>query len=110
MVVAERDGEVLGFASLSAFRERAAYRTTVENSIYVRRDAHGQGVGRLLLTELVERARRHGYHSIIARIAGANPASIALHERLGYELVGVEREVGRKFGRWLDVTEMQLML
>ena len=110
VVVAERNGEVLGFASLSPFRERAAYRTTVENSIYVHRDAHGQGVGTILLTALVERARLHGYHSVIARIAGDNPASVALHQRLGYEIVGTEREVGRKFGRWLDVTELQLLL
>jgi len=110
VVVAERNGEVLGFASLSPFRERAAYRTTVENSIYVHRDAHGQGVGTILLTALVERARLHGYHSVIARVAGDNPASVALHQRLGYEIVGTEREVGRKFGRWLDVTELQLLL
>ena len=110
VIVAERDDQVLGFASLSPFRERAAYRGTVENSIYVRRDSHGEGIGRVLLTELIERARLHGYHSVIARIAGDNAGSIALHERLGYEVVGIEREVGRKFGRWLDVTEMQLLL
>lgn len=111
VVVAEDEGgRILGFASLSQFKERAAYRTTVENSIYVHPDAQGQGVGRFLMAGLLDRARSHGFHSVIARIAGDNPGSIALHMRFGYELVGVEREVGRKFGKWLDVTELQLLL
>ena len=62
------------------------------------------------MAELLDRARMHGFHSVMARIADGNPGSIALHAGFGYEVVGVEREVGRKFGRWLDVTEMQLML
>jgi len=110
VIVVEVDGLVAGFASLSSFRQRAAYRPTVENSIYVDPDYQRQGLGRLLMTGLIDRARMFGFHSVIARIAEPNPASIALHETFGYEVVGVEREVGRKFGRWLDVTEMQLML
>ena len=110
VVVAVDDDEVVGFASLSQFKERAAYRTTVENSIYVAPGQQGKGIGNLLMTEILERARSHGFHSVIARIAGDNPGSIAVHMRHGYELVGVEREVGRKFGHWLDVTELQLLL
>lgn len=110
VIVAEADGQIAGFASLSPFKVRAAYRPTVENSVYVDRSFQRQGVGRLLMAELIERARQHGFHSVIARIAEGNPGSIALHESFGYQVVGVEREVGRKFGRWLDVAELQLML
>ena len=110
VIVVEVEGVVAGFASLSAFKERAAYRPTVENSVYVDPDYQRQGLGRILMTEIIERSRMYGFHSVIARIAEGNPGSIALHQSLGYELVGVEREVGRKFGRWLDVTELQLML
>lgn len=110
VVVVEVDGVVAGFASLSPFKDRAAYRPTVENSVYVDPEYQRQGLGRLLMHEIIDRARLHGFHSVIARIAEGNPGSIALHESLDYRVVGVEREVGRKFGRWLDVTEMQLML
>ena len=110
VVVVEVDGVVAGFASISAFKARAAYRPTVENSVYVDRDFQRQGLGRILMEAIIDRARLFGFHSVIARIAQGNPGSIALHESLGYEIVGVEREVGRKFSRWLDVTEMQLML
>jgi len=110
VIVIEVGGSVAGFASLSSFKARAAYRPTVENSVYVDPDFQRRGLGRVLMAELIERARMFGFHSVIARIAEGNPASIALHQAFGYEVVGVEREVGRKFGRWLDVTEMQLML
>jgi L-amino acid N-acyltransferase YncA len=103
-------GEVIGFGSLTAFHPRPAYRTTVENSVYVRRDRRGEGVGRLLLDELLRLASDHGFHSVIARIVGGHEASIALHETCGFELIGTQREVGRKFGRWLDVVEMQRLL
>jgi L-amino acid N-acyltransferase YncA len=104
------DEEVAGFASLSPYRPRPAYATTVEDSVYVRRDSRGAGVGRLLLCALVDLARDHGFHSVIGRIVGGHDASIALHRVCGFEQVGVEREVGRKFGRWLDVVLMQRML
>ena len=110
VIVAEDAGEVIGFASLSPFRDRAAYNSTVENSIYVRTDRRGTGVGAALLAELVELATRHGFHTIIARIVGGHDASIGLHQRLGFEMVGTEREVGRKFGRWLDVVVLQRLL
>ncbi len=103
-------GGVIGFASLSVYRPRPAYSTTVESSVYVRRDRQGQGVGRLLMERLVEVAVAHGFHSMIARIVGGHEASIALHEKVGFTIVGTECEVGRKFGKWLDVVVMQRML
>lgn len=102
--------QVVTFASLSPYKERAAYRTTVEDSIYVHRDFGGLGIGRQMLERLVDVARQSGFHSVIARIEASSAASRALHAACGFELVGVEREVGRKFHRWLDVAVMQLML
>jgi len=103
-------GEVVGFGSLSPWRSRPAYNTSVEDSVYVRPDQRGTGVGRLLLADLVERAAAHGFHAVFARIVGGHEASIALHLSLGFEMAGVEREVGRKFGRWLDVVVMERIL
>ena len=110
VLVAEDEGEVVGFASLSPFRDRPAYNSTVEDSVYVRGDQRGKGVGRLLLAALVEVAAHHGFHTVIARIVGGHAASIELHRNVGFEPIGVEREVGRKFGTWLDVVVMQRML
>jgi L-amino acid N-acyltransferase YncA len=101
---------VLGFGSLSAFRERSGYAATAENSVYVDRSQRGRGVGRALLAELLTLAAAHGFHSVIARIAGHNETSIGLHRAAGFELVGVEREVGRKHRQWLDVVELQRLL
>ena len=109
VAVDDRD-RVRGFGSLSPYRPRPAYRTTVEDSIYVDEEARGQGVGRGLLTELVMLAGVHGFHAVVARIVRGHEASIRLHEACGFGPVGVEREVGRKFGRWLDVVLMQLLL
>jgi phosphinothricin acetyltransferase len=103
-------GEVIGFGSLSPYRDRPAYSTTVEDSVYVHREHQGKGVGRALVTELVATATRHGFHSVMARIVGGHDASIALHRSCGFAVVGTEREVGRKFGRWLDVVIMQNLL
>lgn len=102
--------KVLGFAVVSPFRDRAAYATTVEDSVYVHRDARGRGVGRTLLEELLRLAGAQGFHAVIARISSDNTPSIALHRACGFDVVGVEREVGRKHGRWLDVMELQRML
>jgi phosphinothricin acetyltransferase len=110
VLVAERDGVVAGFGSLSRWRDRPAYSTTVEDSIYVHRDHQGAGVGKRLLTELVATATAHGFHACMARIVGGHEASIALHHSCGFEVVGTEREVGRKFGTWLDVVLMERML
>lgn len=116
LLVGELTGEtggenvIVGFAGLSPFRDRPGYRTSVENSIYVHRDHHRKGIGSQLLAALVERARSHGFHAIFARISGSQAASLALHERHGFSLIGIEREVGRKFGKWLDVAVMQRLL
>lgn len=110
VVAVEADGAVVGFGSLSPYRDRPAYSTTVEDSVYVHHDHRGKGVGQVVLRELVRLATVHGFHSMIARIVGGHEASIALHTSCGFELVGVEREVGRKFGKWLDVVLMQRLL
>jgi phosphinothricin acetyltransferase len=110
VAVDDATGDVVGFGSLSPFHSRPAYRPTVENSVYVRRERRGQGIGRRLLDELLRLASDHGFHSVIARIVGGHEASIALHEACGFALIGTQREVGRKFGRWLDVVEMQRLL
>ncbi len=103
-------GEVVGFAALSPYRERAAYRTSVEDSVYVRRDRAGRGVGRLLLSALLDIAEQSGFHAVFARIESSGEASRALHAACGFRLVGIEREVGRKFNRWLDVALMECLL
>ena len=110
VVAVDDEGVVLGFGSLSTYRDRPSYSTTVEDSVYVDGSRRGRGVGRVLLVELVRLGTLHGFHSMIARVGGGNAASIALHEACGFELVGVEKEIGRKFNRWLDVAVLQLML
>ena len=107
VIVADTDEGLAGFASLSPYRPKPAYNTSVENSIYVHRQHQGEGVGTLLLGELTRLSDSHGFHAMFARIVGNHEASIALHQKHGFQLVGVEREVGRKFGRWLDVALMQ---
>ena len=101
---------VIGFAALSTYRDRAGYRTTVENSVYVHRNHQQLGVGKLLLAALLDSARDSGFHTVIARIDSQSTGSLALHRSLGFVEVGVEREIGRKFGRWLDSIIMQRML
>ena len=110
IVAVARNGAVLGFGSLSPYKERAAYRTSVEDSVYVHRDHHGRGVGRRIVTELLSVAAVSGFHTVFARIEASGTASRGLHAACGFELVGVEREVGRKFHRWLDVAIMQKLL
>lgn len=110
IVAVDDHGAVRGFGSLTAYRPRPAYRMTVEDSVYVHREARGEGVGRLVLAELLSLAEAHGFHSIMARIVDGHEASIALHRALGFELVGIERQVGRKFSRWLDVALMQKLI
>ena len=109
-VAVDPNGTVLGWASLSPFHRRSAYRFTVENSVYLRHDVRGRGIGTLLLAELIERARAAGHRSILALIDADQPASVALHRRFGFGQVAHLRQVGFKFGRWLDVAYMQLVL
>ena len=110
VVVAEHDGVVVGFASLSPYRSKPAYNTTVEDSIYVDREARGLGAGKALLNEVITMASTRGFHTIIAHISDPDGASVALHRTCGFTVVGIQKEVGRKFGRWLDVVVMQRML
>jgi len=109
-LVAVEGSQVCGFGSLSPFRDRAAYTTTVEDSVYVDSGWRGHGIGRMLLEELIRLATDQGFHTVIARTTTGNIPSIALHQTCGFTLVGIEREVGRKFGRWLDVAILQRML
>ena len=104
------DGSVLGYATFGDFRPWPGYRRTVEHSVYVRADARGRGLGAALVKPLFGIAATLGKHVIVAGIDAANPASIRLHERLGFERVGTLREVGTKFGRWLDLVFMQRFL
>jgi phosphinothricin acetyltransferase len=111
-LVAEHDGAFAGYAYASPFRPRPAYRYGVEGSIYVEETARGHGVGRALLTALIDRVREMGLRHIIGAISDSDTsaASIALHRSLGFRDAGVYRQVGWKFDRWLDVTLMQLDL
>ncbi|MGE5554221.1 MAG: N-acetyltransferase family protein [Betaproteobacteria bacterium] len=107
LVALDPAGQVLAWGSLSPYSDRLAYRFTVEDSLYVHPQARGQGLGSLLLGRLVELAQEHNYHTIIAKIVDGNAASLAVHRRHGFTDVGTMRQVGYKFGRWLDVTILQ---
>jgi L-amino acid N-acyltransferase len=104
------EGALMGFASYGAFRPWPAYKYTVEHSLYVAKPYRRQGVGTLLLRTIIERATAQDYHVLIAGIDSTNAVSIALHERFGFEHVGTVRQVGFKFGRWLDLCFYQLTL
>jgi phosphinothricin acetyltransferase len=110
VTVAEIEGELVGWGSLSRFHARSAYRHTVENSVYVRHDLHRRGIGRVLLADLIERARVAGHHTIMALIDAEQPASAALHRAFGFAPAARLKEVGFKFGKWRDVVYMQLMV
>jgi L-amino acid N-acyltransferase YncA len=110
LLVAEHDGRVVGWGSLSPFHPRGGYAHTVEDSVYVDHDFHRRGVGGALLAEIVARARVLGHHLIIAGIDAEQAGSIVLHARFGFVEAGRLREAGYKFGRWLDVVYMQLPL
>ena len=113
VLVAEDEGQVVGLAAYGAFRDIAkwpGYRFTVENTIHVREDYWGRGVGKALMKELIESAKERGKHSIIAAVDGANEKSIRLHERLGFVEVARMPQVGAKFGEWLDLVLLELLL
>lgn len=110
LVAVDGADQVLGYASFGDWRPFDGFRHTVENSVYVRDGQRGLGVGAQLLTQLVERARACGKHVVVAAIESGNAASIRLHERHGFNITGQMPQVGLKFGRWLDLTFMQLML
>jgi len=107
-LVAELDGRVVGYAYAGSYRTRIAYRWTVENSVYVAADAQGHGVGSALMARLIEECEKRDYRQMVAVIGEpTNVASIRLHERFGFQLVGVFKGLGRKHGRWLDTVQMQ---
>jgi phosphinothricin acetyltransferase len=113
VLVAEERGEVVGVAAFGPFRDvvkRPGYRFTVENTIHVREDRWGSGVGRDLMRALVDQARDRGKHTMVAVMDGENAASIRFHERLGFVEVARMPELGAKFGRWLDLVLLQLRL
>ncbi len=105
-----KSGNILGFASLSPYRIRDGYKTTAESSVYVHNEHRGKGTGRALLDMLIELGAHSGFHTLIARIVSSNQASARLHEACGFQLVGIEKEVGRKFQKWIDCAVYQKML
>jgi len=107
VLVAELDGVVVGWASLSEWSDRCAYAGTAELSFYVKEEFRSRGIGKRLMEDIIQEGERVGLHTVIARIANGNNQSIHLHERVGFEHIGVMREVGQKFGRLLDVCLMQ---
>lgn len=110
VIVAELDGVVTGFGMYSEFRFREAYKFTVEHSVYVNNDFHGKGIGKLLLGELITLAKKQGLHTMIAVIDAENQSSVDFHEKFGFKTVGIIKESGFKFDRWLHSVFMQLIL
>lgn len=109
-IVAVSGTTVCGFASLSPYRPRPGYSTTVEDSVYVDWQYRKQGIGRALLDEILSLAVQHGFHSCMARVMADHQGSLSLHKACGFSVVGIEREVGRKFGKWLDIALLQKLL
>lgn len=110
VIVAEQDGEVLGYASYGTFRFKEGFKYTVEHSVYVKDGQTGKGIGQLLLAELINLARAQNYHTMVGCIDAANSGSIAFHKKFGFTENGILRESGYKFNRWLDLLFMQLIL
>ena len=108
--MAEDGGEVIGWAALSAWNKRCGYATTVEWSVYIRHDWQRKGVASVLLKELIELAKAVGHHTIIGGVSGDQTPSLEFHRRHGFEQVAHFRETGYKFGQWLDVVYLQLMI
>jgi|JTFP01.1.fsa_nt_gb phosphinothricin acetyltransferase len=108
--IVDDEGVLMGFGSYGQFRMRPAYKYTIENSLYVHRDHRGKGLGKILLNEIISHATSQNFHSIIAVIDASNEISLDLHRKAGFTQVGVFREVGYKFGRWLDAAFLQLNL
>lgn len=109
VLVAESDTEVIGFASLTRWSERAAYDDTAEISIYITPAFHGKGIGKQLMVAIIHAGKKGGLHCLLSRITQGNEKSIYLHEQNGFRTIGVMQEVGKKFGKILDVTMMQLL-
>ncbi|MBP3041723.1 N-acetyltransferase [Bacillaceae bacterium Marseille-Q3522] len=110
LIVAETDGKVVGYSCLSHFREKPAYRHSTEISVYITATLRGKGIGKLLLQEIIDRAKKLGFHTVISGVTAGNEASEKLHEKAGFTLIGRFKEVGLKFGKWQDVHFYQLIL
>lgn len=110
ILVADVGGRIAGYASYGDWRPFDGFRQSVEHSVYVEKDFYGRGLGKALMSALIERARAGDIHVMVAAIEAGNAGSIALHKSLGFRLVGTHHEVGKKFGRWLDLTMMELKL
>ncbi|MDD2820786.1 MAG: GNAT family N-acetyltransferase [Flavobacterium sp.] len=110
VIVAELNGKVVGFGMYSEFRFREAYKFTVEHSVYVDNEYHGKGIGKVLLQELIRIAKAQNLHTMIAVIDAENESSVEFHEKFGFKIVGVIKESGYKFDRWLHSVFMQLIL
>jgi L-amino acid N-acyltransferase len=106
----DESGRLLGFATYGMFRERPAYKYTVEHSVYVDKECRGRGVGRTLLAAIIERAKSQDYHVLVGGIDADNAISIDLHKKFGFTFCGEIRESGFKFGRWLHLVFYQLIL
>ena len=104
------DGSLIGFGSYAMFRDRPAYKYTVEHSIYLEKSHRGKGLGKILLGAIIDAAKQQQYHNLIGAIDSENAASIALHEQFGFELCATIRQAAYKFDRWLDLTLYQLIL
>ncbi len=110
VIVADLNGTAIGFGTYGTFREKIGYQYTVEHSVYVAPDLIGKGVGKQLLQSLISQAKDEGYHTMIGGIDAANKGSIAFHKKFGFTETGILKEVGFKFGKWLDLQFMQLIL
>jgi L-amino acid N-acyltransferase YncA len=110
VIVAETDGHILGWGSLNVYNPREAYHFVADFSIYVERGARGQGVGRVMLTRLVELGREHGYHKLVLSAFPTNASGMALYTKLGFRTVGIYKEQGRLDGRWVDTIIMEKLL
>jgi L-amino acid N-acyltransferase YncA len=107
IIVADDSGVIAGWAALSKWSDRCAYSDAAEISLYVRKNYQGQGIGRKLMKAVLNKGRKAGLHTVLARIAEGNEISVHLHQAMGFQLIGVMKEVGQKFGRLIDVYLMQ---
>lgn len=110
VIVAEKDNEVIGFGTYGIFRPWAAYQFSVEHSIYIDKDSRGNGIGKQLMSKLIELAKEGGYHTMIAGVDGSNKGSFEFHEKFGFKEIGTFKQVGYKFDKWLDLRFLQLFL
>jgi len=108
--VYEEDGKILGYCYAHLWKERAAYSKTLETTIYLHKDATHRGIGSMMVNHLTDLCRTQGFHALIACITEGNEASIKMHEKIGFRKVSEYQQVGRKFGKWLDVVDMELLL